>query len=154
MKTYRQTIQSKLGICLTQVLMFTVEIGVIKLWLPDVWLQQAFVTFILVALFLAILIIMLFGESVVVSDDGIQYKYFIIGEKISWNGFSRIGRYFFREGLFIRYSHPTILSFPLGLKIYGGFPFFKFVPLSSFNKNWRDSELGQQIKQHAPHLFK
>ena len=28
-----------------------------------------------------------------------------------------------------------------------------FVPLSCFSENWRDSDLGQQIKQHAPHLF-
>lgn len=27
------------------------------------------------------------------------------------------------------------------------------VPLSCFSENWRDSELGQQIKQYAPHLF-
>jgi len=28
-----------------------------------------------------------------------------------------------------------------------------FIPLSCFAENWRDSALGQQIKQHAPHLF-
>jgi hypothetical protein len=28
-----------------------------------------------------------------------------------------------------------------------------FIPLSCFSENWRDSELGQQVKQHAPHLF-
>lgn len=28
-----------------------------------------------------------------------------------------------------------------------------FVPLSMFDINWRDSELGQQIKQYVPHLF-
>ena len=28
-----------------------------------------------------------------------------------------------------------------------------FIPLSMFDINWRDSELGQQIKQYAPHLF-
>jgi len=27
------------------------------------------------------------------------------------------------------------------------------IPISKFDKNWRDSELGQQIKQYAPHLF-
>ena len=29
-----------------------------------------------------------------------------------------------------------------------------FIPLSCFANNWRDSELGGQIKQYAPHLFK
>ncbi|MBI5841474.1 MAG: hypothetical protein HZB19_15385 [Chloroflexi bacterium] len=28
-----------------------------------------------------------------------------------------------------------------------------FVPLSCFSENWRNSDLGQQIKQHVPHLF-
>ena len=28
-----------------------------------------------------------------------------------------------------------------------------FIPLSMFDINWRDSELGQQIKQYVPHLF-
>jgi hypothetical protein len=28
------------------------------------------------------------------------------------------------------------------------------IPLSHFAENWRDSDLGQQIKQYAPHLFK
>ncbi len=27
------------------------------------------------------------------------------------------------------------------------------IPIHNFGNNWRDSELGQQIKQHAPHLF-
>lgn len=27
------------------------------------------------------------------------------------------------------------------------------IPISSFDKNWRDSDLGRQIKQYAPHLF-
>jgi hypothetical protein len=32
-------------------------------------------------------------------------------------------------------------------------PFRPFIPLSCFIENWRDSELGGQIKQYAPHLF-
>ncbi len=28
------------------------------------------------------------------------------------------------------------------------------IPLSCFSDNWHNSELGQQIKQYAPHLFK
>jgi hypothetical protein len=27
------------------------------------------------------------------------------------------------------------------------------IPIHNFGDNWRDSDLGQQIKQHAPHLF-
>ena len=29
-----------------------------------------------------------------------------------------------------------------------------FIPLSCFSNNWHTSELGQQIKEYAPHLFK
>ena len=28
-----------------------------------------------------------------------------------------------------------------------------FIPLSLFAENWRESELGQEIRKHAPHLF-
>jgi hypothetical protein len=35
----------------------------------------------------------------------------------------------------------------------GFFPQKTIFPLTCFSENWRDSELGQQIKQHAPHLF-
>jgi hypothetical protein len=42
-----------------------------------------------------------------------------------------------------------------------GFPFphrffdlqLYLIPLSCFDQNWRESKLGQQIEQHAPHLF-
>ena len=33
-------------------------------------------------------------------------------------------------------------------------PFKPFIPLSCFVDNWRDSELGAQIKNYAPHLFR
>jgi hypothetical protein len=33
-------------------------------------------------------------------------------------------------------------------------PFEKFIPLSIFAEDWRDSELGGQIKKYAPHLWK
>jgi hypothetical protein len=32
-------------------------------------------------------------------------------------------------------------------------PFKPFIPLSCFLDHWRDSELGDEIKQYAPHLF-
>jgi len=32
-------------------------------------------------------------------------------------------------------------------------PVRPFIPLSCFFDNWRDSELGKQIRQYAPHLF-
>lgn len=32
-------------------------------------------------------------------------------------------------------------------------PVRPFIPLSCFVDNWRDSELGEQIKKNAPHLF-
>ena len=41
-------------------------------------------------------------------------------------------------------SYPSVLeAYPQNIAI----------PLSCFSNNWRDSELGQQIKQYAPHLF-
>jgi hypothetical protein len=57
--------------------------------------------------------------------------------------------------MYISHGHSVILKYtiPPNWKVYGGFLFYVFIPLSPFDKNWRDSELGQQIKQYAPHLF-
>jgi hypothetical protein len=39
------------------------------------------------------------------------------------------------------------ISFPINIQRSA------FIPLTLFADDWRNSDLGQQIKQHAPHLF-
>ena len=75
---------------------------------------------------------------------------------VGWNGFKRICRFGFIEGLFItdhyflNVTHPFLPDW----ETYSNFATYFFIPLSIFINNWRNSELGQQIKQYAPHLFK
>lgn len=85
------------------------------------------------------------GQSITISPDGIFY-YIRPFQKVQvgWDGFQKIGNFFFREGLFIK--DPYLIA-------NGKSFFITFIPLSIFAKNWRDSDLGQQIRQYAPHLF-
>ncbi|HAE60390.1 MAG TPA: hypothetical protein DCG54_13015 [Anaerolineae bacterium] len=85
------------------------------------------------------------GQSITIAPDGIFY-YIKPFQKIQvgWDGFQKTGKILFREGLFIKESY---------LIANGKALYITFIPLSTFAKNWRDSDLGQQIKQYAPHLF-
>jgi hypothetical protein len=85
------------------------------------------------------------GQSITISPDGIFYyiRPFLKIE-VGWDGFQKTGTFLFREGLFIKESY---------LLANGKFLFITFIPLSIFSKNWRDSDLGRQIKRYAPHLF-
>jgi hypothetical protein len=100
-----------------------------------------------------------FQEHIVVSEKGIEYSRpgLILGAK--WEGISKVATYwqqgFRQECLLIDNSQVRIKKWSLG-SISGPFEFFPrntIIPLSCFSENWRDSELGQQIKQYAPHLF-
>ncbi len=159
MNTYHQTIQSKLVSCLIGVFQAILWIVVIKLFLPAVWLQPVFIAFVLIGLFLEIPTILFFGKSITISVDGIEYrlglKRMCFRLKIGWNGFRRIGRFGFTEGLFINNHYFLRLthSFLPDWETYSNFATYFFIPLSIFSENWCDSELGQQIKQYAPHLF-
>jgi hypothetical protein len=85
------------------------------------------------------------GQSITVSSNGIfYYRRPFLKIQVGWDGFQKIGTFLFREGLFIKESY---------LIANGKSLFITFVPLSIFAKNWRDSDLGQQIRQYAPHLF-
>jgi hypothetical protein len=96
-----------------------------------------------------------FFEHVVFSKDGIQYDTTGYKVHIPWSNVTRIGMYrsgiFKFDGIFATYfSQDLKLWFPgsafLGKEI--------FIPLSMFAKDWRNTELGQQIRQYAPHLFR
>ncbi len=85
------------------------------------------------------------------SADGIQYHAFGRSLFIRWENLKRLGKTGrdHTEGVFASYQ-------PTDAKVWlPGMPFGEeaFIPLSIFAENWRDSELGQQIKQSAPHLF-
>lgn len=90
------------------------------------------------------------SEKITVTQDGFEYK-FAPSQHISkkWGDVKRIGIQLNAlrqiEGLYVRKSRVPEFS--------SAHEKLDFVPLSIFAENWRDSELGQQIKQYAPHLF-
>jgi hypothetical protein len=153
-KTYYQTTRSKMVSQLVGLLIIAFWIALIAYWLPLLWLIEVVTAFYLFFFFLGILLNRYYGERLIVSEEGIEYYRSIFGIKVAWDRFKRIGYFWFREGLFIRNGYITTMSliFP-DWTVYGGFPFYVFVPLSSFADNWRDSDLGEQIKQHVPQLF-
>jgi hypothetical protein len=99
------------------------------------------------------------NEHVVVTKKGIAYFTPGIILEVNWESIAKISshwRYGFRhECLWIDNSQVRIKKWSLG-SIPGPFEFVPrntIIPLSCFSENWRDSELGRQIKQYAPHLF-
>jgi hypothetical protein len=99
-------------------------------------------------------------ENIVISSEGIEYDGPDVAFGTKWKNIEKIssGWYFpiKPEGLIVDKSSirttkmaiGTVKRFPLWI-----FSRKVFIPLSCFSNNWRDSELGQQIKQYAPHLF-
>ena len=86
------------------------------------------------------------------SSETVDYKTFLIVFSTKWSDISKLEvkkNRFNQEGIYIKSQAakgwPVIGKHPDGLDV--------FIPVFMFVKSWRDSDLGQQIKQHAPHLF-
>jgi hypothetical protein len=96
------------------------------------------------------------STKIIVTDKGIEYHIplvFVI--EIAWGEIDEIGYHWFREGMFIERNSINIKHANRNTyATFMGYGQSAFIPLSSFSNNWRDSKLGQQIKQYAPHLFK
>jgi hypothetical protein len=86
------------------------------------------------------------NQKIVVSRKGIEYHVGWSRVEASWKDIEKIALRWDllprTEGLLI----PKTDKSPLFLSKL-------FIPLSLFADNWRDSELGGQIKQYVPHLF-
>ena len=97
------------------------------------------------------------NEHIVLAEQGIEFHTPGVIFETRWEDIKHISKYwhfgFVQECLVIDNSRIRMR------KWYGHIPAPIFssmktlIPLSSFSENWRDSELGQQIKQYAPHLF-
>jgi hypothetical protein len=98
------------------------------------------------------------SEHIVISNNGIEYHRLGLTFNVKWENMKEINGYwsmpFKQEGIYVDPDIIRITEWGLGsYKAYGGWSRKAFIPLSKFSENWRDSELGEQIKQHAPHLF-
>ncbi len=97
-------------------------------------------------------------ERVTLSDSGIEYHRIGLTFHTKWENLRDINTHWFsffeQEGISLDPDLIRITEWWQGsYKTYGGWSQKVFIPLSKFSDNWRDSELGQQIKQYAPHLF-
>jgi len=96
---------------------------------------------------------------IVISEVGIVWYSLGFTSWTRWKYVEKISRRLYgfsvQEGLtinklMIRVNKTGLGYLPMPWQIL---PIKPFLPLSCFYDNWRDSELGQQIKQHASHLF-
>ncbi|RJP55579.1 MAG: hypothetical protein C4583_00400 [Anaerolineaceae bacterium] len=94
-------------------------------------------------------------EKLLLSPTGIEYHAFSYMVYSEWGDLNRIGN----DPSYLRRKTECIVTKSNNVK--NRIPFrwlFRMertncIPVSLFFENWRDSELGQQIKQYAPHLF-
>jgi hypothetical protein len=87
----------------------------------------------------------IFNQRIVINHRGIDYRVGWVRIESKWAEMERIASQwdlFPTEGIVV----PKSGSIPLLLSK-------RFIPLSLFAENWRQSELGGHIKQYAPHLF-
>lgn len=124
-----------------------------KISISDYICASIFGTYILFATFKTIT-----GEHIELSVSGIEYHRFGLTFNAKWENLREINLHWFslvdQEGVFIDHDLIRITEWWTGYyKVYGGWSQKAFIPLSKFSENWRESELGQQIKQYAPHLF-
>ncbi len=91
-------------------------------------------------------------EKVVITERGIEYHKLVFSIDVDWNNIQEIGRYWFREGMFVDREAVTQYTPSRIFITYGGLGQTAFIPLSGFANNWRTSEIGNAIRKYAPHL--
>jgi hypothetical protein len=98
-------------------------------------------------------------SHIVVSEDGVVWHSLGFTLWTRWEDIEEISYHLYgfsiQEGLastklMVRINKAGVGYLPTPWQIP---PVKPFIPLSCFVDNWRTSELGQQIKQYAPHLF-
>ncbi|MFZ5878074.1 MAG: hypothetical protein ACOY0R_01770 [Chloroflexota bacterium] len=90
-------------------------------------------------------------ETIIISEKGMEYNILDYVVNVKWDSMIRIGAKW--DGT---YKSWGLFASDYSMRKKTWLPnMFKetFIPLSFFSPNWRASDLGQQIKQHAPHLF-
>lgn len=100
-------------------------------------------------------------EGITISDVGITYDTPGMILEVRWVDFHKLShcwRFLIQqECLVVDVSKMKIKQWAVYANSYSSiwenYPQNVAIPLSCFANSWRDSELGQQIKQYAPHLF-
>jgi len=87
----------------------------------------------------------IFNQRIVINHRGIDYRVGWVRIESKWVDMEKIASQwdlFPTKGIVV----PKSGSIPLLLSM-------RFIPLSLFAENWRESDLGGHIQQYAPHLF-
>ena len=98
-------------------------------------------------------------EALVISDKTLECRKRGSAFEVEWKNVKELSRVWYlykQDCLVIDKGFTKIIEYSVfGLPFLHRFLDLQFylIPLSCFEKNWRDSDLGQQIKRHAPHLF-
>lgn len=106
-----------------------------------------------------------YTQVITLTPNELQYERIGYKLHIDWIKFKQIKEF---NRLFIRFEGICFDTSPDHIKVWSSGAFFSRsvleskrskseldIPLMLFGgENWRDSELGAQIKQYAPHLFK
>lgn len=91
----------------------------------------------------------------IVSPEGIEYYQVGYSVCTTWNNLAKIGEIpagrIMVEGLILHEQALFVDKWLAGVKYIQTRG--KVIPLSLFQRDWRNSELGQEIKKYGPHLF-
>jgi len=99
------------------------------------------------------------SEKIGISDKGIEYHRLGLTFSTKWENVRKLDTQWFppfeQEGISLDPDQIRITEWWSGTyTTCGGWSRKSFISFSKFSANWRDSELGQQIKEYAPHLLK
>ena len=114
----------------------------------------------IISMFLAIYNIMY--EHIAVSEKGVEYHSPWMILEMPWSSIEKISyrwhrNYLWLECFVVDNSQIRLLKWSFfERELPPSFTLFsrsRAIPLSCFSENWRENELGRQIKQYAPQLF-
>ncbi len=104
------------------------------------------------------------NAALIVTSETIKYKNAGIVVETSWNMIEDVEKIFLwsswtkQDCLVVDNSNIKISTAPFAWLLSPETKPFNIqkavIPLSCFAEDWRNSEIGQQIKEYAPHLFK
>jgi hypothetical protein len=91
----------------------------------------------------------------VITPEGVEYYQVGYSVRTTWQNIARIGEIpagrIMVEGLILYESGLSVA------KLFSGVKYIQtrgqVIPLSLFKRDWIESDLGQEIKMYAPHLF-
>jgi len=93
--------------------------------------------------------------QLLISTKGIEYRQIEYSIRTTWDNVERIGPVVSSVGLGITEGlilHKPAVQARWILKWYANIA-SRHIPLASFASDWRDTEIGHDIKRYAPHLF-